>query len=232
MCFSASVSFGAAAVLGGIGAASIISTTSRMQWIYAATPLLFAAQQAAEGVVWHTMGRGTDSAVHQVAVNAFLVFALVLWPVWLPLSLERLEQHVARRRLLRMMVLAGACVSIGSATLLLGHQAAASIAGRSVHYDFAGDQGTVASLLMLAAYLVPTLSPYLITTAPKARRIGVMLVLSVVAALYVQKEALTSVWCFFGAILSGLILLSVREIRAGNSPATAAWQSGTRQASR
>ncbi|MEO7359563.1 MAG: DUF6629 family protein [Gemmatimonadaceae bacterium] len=213
MCFSASVSFGASAVLGGIGAVSIASSTSRAQRLYAATPLLFAVQQGAEGMVWSTMGHSNDGDLHQLVVNAFLVVALVVWPVWLPLSLERIEQNAARRRLLRTLVFVGACVSIGGATLLIRNQATASIAGRSVHYDFASDKGLVISLLLLAAYLVPILTPYLITTAPKARRIGVMLMLSVGVAAFVQKEALTSVWCFFGAILSGLILLSVRDMR-------------------
>ncbi|MEO7996340.1 MAG: DUF6629 family protein [Gemmatimonadaceae bacterium] len=229
MCFSAGVSFGASAVLGGIGAASIASNTSSERRLFAATPLLFAAQQAAEGFVWRTMGHSNDGDLQRAAVNLFLAFALVLWPVWLPLSLERFEQNPVRKRLLRALVLIGACVSVGSATMLIRNQATASIAGRSVHYDFAGDQGTVISLLMLAAYLVPTLAPYLVTTAPKARRIGVMLVFSVAAAAYVQKEALTSVWCFFGSILSGLILLSVREMRSANASTMTVWKSAPTQ---
>lgn len=228
MCFSAGVSLSASVVLGGIGAASIASNTDSTRRLYAATPLLFAAQQAAEGIVWRTMGQSNDGDLHQAAINAFLAFALVVWPVWLPLSLERFEENPARKRLLRALVLFGSCVSLGSATLLLRNQATASMAGRSLHYDFAGDQGTVISLLMLAVYLVPTLAPYLITTAPKARRIGVMLVFSVAAAVYVQKEALTSVWCFFGAILSGLILLSVRQMSSEQASAMV-WNSARSQ---
>jgi len=46
-----------------------------------------------------------------------------------------------------------------------------------------------------------------------ARTLGVMLVVSLVATIVSERAALTSVWCFFGAILSGLILVSVTRER-------------------
>jgi hypothetical protein len=42
--------------------------------------------------------------------------------------------------------------------------------------------------------------------ASLARTTGAALVLSLVAAILIERDALTSVWCFFAAILSGLVV--------------------------
>ena len=56
--------------------------------MFASIPLVFAAQQATEGVVWLTIDGSAHATVHRLAVFAFLGLALVVWPIWLPLSLQ------------------------------------------------------------------------------------------------------------------------------------------------
>lgn len=200
-------------MLAGVGSASIASNDSSSRRLFAATPLLFAAQQSAEGFVWKTVTDNPQGLAHQLAVNSFLVVALIVWPVWLPLSLERFEENVVRRRLLRALTIFGSAVAIGAAAMLIRLRPETTIVGRSLHYDFAWTDDNVLSALMLIAYLIPTILSLFVSTAAYARRIGIMLVLSVLAASYVQKEALTSVWCFFASLLSGTILFAVRQAR-------------------
>jgi hypothetical protein len=91
----------------------------------------------------------------------------------------------------------------------------AQVAGHSIRYDYAtsGDSGS--HLFYLLAYAAPTVVPFFVSTISLARTIGIMLVVSLVASAAVQRDALTSVWCFFAAILSGLILVAVaREQRS------------------
>ena len=54
MCFSATASFSAGAVLLGIGALTVKSSHRRREMPLAAIPLLFAIQQLTEGVIWLT----------------------------------------------------------------------------------------------------------------------------------------------------------------------------------
>ena len=65
--------------------------------MFAAVPLIFAAQQMAEGTVWLTMN-GEYPAVHRLAVISFLAVAFVVWPTWLSFSLRLFERSVVRRR--------------------------------------------------------------------------------------------------------------------------------------
>lgn len=100
MCFSAAGSFALSGVLAGVGAASVSRNTSRRHVMFAAIPLVFAAQQAAEGVVWLTIEGSAHPVLHRLAVIAFLGFALIVWPIWLPSSLQLIERRLERRRVL------------------------------------------------------------------------------------------------------------------------------------
>ena len=45
----------------------------------------------------------------------------------------------------------------------------------------------------------------------RAKLMGTVLVLSLLATFLIERQALTSVWCFFAAILSVLIVLSISK---------------------
>ena len=61
MCFSATGSFATAGVLMAIGGVSLSRASSKPLRRLAVIPTFFAAQQAAEGIVWLTIGDGTSA---------------------------------------------------------------------------------------------------------------------------------------------------------------------------
>jgi hypothetical protein len=183
--------------------------------MFAAIPLIFAAQQASEGIVWLTMNGG---ALHRLAVVAFLGVALIVWPMWLPYALRLIERNPARRRALTGLFWFGALVSACAAVLLVRWQPVAAIAGHSIRYDFVTSDDPAVELFCLLAYVTPTVVPFFVSTGNLTRTIGAMLIVSLVTAVVVERDALTSVWCFFAAILSCAILVSVtREQRSISS---------------
>jgi hypothetical protein len=221
MCFSAAASFSLAGVLTGIGALSL-SQSSPATRLFAATPLIFAAQQAAEGTVWATMGSGRHATLHAAAINAFLAVALVVWPAWAPLATQRMERVAARRHALTQLTWFGLAVALGAAWMLSQRQPIARVTSRSIRYDYPGTDITLLHALMVVAYIVPTTLPFFLSTGRMARLVGGALILSVVVAVVVERDAFTSVWCFFAAVLSCLIVLVVhrRETAATVIPAT------------
>ncbi|MDP2959349.1 MAG: hypothetical protein Q8N53_23220 [Longimicrobiales bacterium] len=203
----------------GVGAAAIVRNSSPSRRMVAAIPLLFAAQQAAEGVVWLTIAAPSSDTLHRLAVDAYLAFALVIWPLWAPWAFRLAERHPARRRVLRALSWVGGIVSVAALLLLLLRQPIASLDSRSVSYTYAGTTDGLLQLLGLTAYAIPVLVPFFVSTVRSAPMIGATLVVSVVAAMVVEKEALLSVWCFFAAIVSVLILVAVdREERRTAAP--------------
>jgi len=214
MCFSAGASLGASAILGGIGSASISRNTSPRLRLLAAMPLLFGAQQAAEGVVWLTMGDPSSARLHQLGVNAFLGFAFVVWPAFAPVSLYAAELDPRRRQLLRVLALWGTVVAAAVALLLARWHPVASIAGHSIRYAPIGSDNSMLNGLLLVAYVVPTVVPFFVSSTALARALGGAFVVSLALTLLVERNALTSVWCFFAALLSGVILVAVAREQA------------------
>lgn len=76
-------------------------------------------------------------------------------------------------------------------------------------YTCGANAGNVVHVLLVAAYVVPTLGPFFVSTIDLSNVFGVALILSMIAALVIRHEALTSVWCFFAAALSAIVLVSV-----------------------
>jgi hypothetical protein len=213
LCFSAAGSFSAAALLAGIGAASVARNEARPLRMLAAVPLLFSVQQAAEGVVWTRLDEHPPGAVARLAVFVFLAFALVVWPVWLPASLKASEEDPRRRRVLARLAWLGASFGAVAAVLLLRSRPSAHLSGHRIAYEFsAGIQG----VLPLIGYVLPSVVPFFVSTTPLTRVIGVLLVGALAATFVAERNALTSVWCFFAALLSALILVIVLRARTGS----------------
>jgi hypothetical protein len=209
MCFSATGSFGVAAVIAGIGAVAIKQEKLPSHRMLASVPLLFAAQQVAEGVVWMTIGRPDQAWLQSIAVALFLSFALVGWPVWVPISLFLAERNPRRRRALAVFSWAGVVVGVYAAVLLIRGQPTAHIARHSIAYSYKEHGPALVLALYLPGYVLPTVVPFFISTISRAKVMGAVLVLSLLATFLIERQALTSVWCFFAAILSVLIVLSI-----------------------
>jgi hypothetical protein len=209
MCFSATGSFAVAGVIAGIGAVALNQDKPPSHKMLAAVPLLFAAQQVTEGVVWMTIGHPAHGSLQEIAVALFLGFALVGWPIWVPISLFVSERNPRRRRALAVLSWIGVAVGVYAAVLLIRGRPTAHVAGHSIAYSY-GERGPALVLaLYLPGYVLPTVVPFFVSSISRAKLMGTVLVLSLLATFMIERQALTSVWCFFAAILSGLIVLSI-----------------------
>src|SRR6478735_5488520 len=119
MCFSAGASFGAGIILSVIGVASIKKVQTSSQIIFACIPLIFAVQQITEGFVWLSLSNSAYASSQQVATYNFLFFAQVVWPIWVPFAIFKLEPKERRRRAEIILVIIGVLVSLYFAYCLL-----------------------------------------------------------------------------------------------------------------
>jgi len=219
MCFSAAGSFAVSGLLSGVGAMSFRRKVLPPYGMVAAIPFLFAIQQAAEGVVWLTTPRSSDTEIQRIAATIFLSCALIVWPVWLSFALRRVERVPERRRILGALGWAGVVVAVTASALLARRPPEVAIAGHSIHYDRAGGGSSAAlNALLILIYIVPTVVPFFVSTMRLARTIGATLIISLIVTAFAERDALTSVWCFFAALLSVLIVLSLQaEHKIGRS---------------
>jgi uncharacterized protein DUF6629 len=219
MCFSATGSFAFAAALAAAGAASLHQQKAPSQRLLAWIPILFAVQQAAEGAVWLTIHDPSQARLHLFAVFTFLAFALIVWPTWMPLALLAAETRPRRRIALAALSCVGVSVSLYAGWQLLRGQPAARIDGHSISYNYANVGSVRVLALYLPVYVVATVVPYFVSTASRARTMGAVLAVSLLATFLIRRETLTSVWCFFAALMSAVIVLSLRSTPRPNPAA-------------
>jgi hypothetical protein len=206
VCFSATASFGASAVLGGIGAWTV-SSSARGKPL-ALIPLLFAAQQASEGALWLVLERSPWGVSNTPLVTVFLFFALAVWPVYIPFSLLLLETSRARKTLLKVALAAG--VVIGCYLMLRSTivRPSACIAVGNLYYGIQVD----ASLkpFMPFAYAATIVFPLLVSSFRGTTVLAIVMLLSFLIIGFLYPAGFTSVWCFFAAMLSGVTAMIVR----------------------
>ena len=110
MCFSAQASFVAAAVAGVASIAAMARVHERSELPLAAIPLFFAVQQTTEGFLWLTLPVAPVGPVTTLLTQAFLLCALVFWPVFAPLAVLCIERDVRRRQWIGSCLLSGVVV--------------------------------------------------------------------------------------------------------------------------
>ena len=200
MCFSAPVSFGAAAILGGVGAMTVSKVAKPSELPLAVEPLIFAVQQGMEGLLWLTVPFGRSSGIW--LASAFAAIALILWPVLTPIAAALVEPKRKRRRLIYALLLPGGVVALYSAITIFTHPYLAWPASRALIY--VNDDPYPPALA--AAYLIAICAPPLISSSRILRIFGAIVLVGLAVSMLAFYESVVSVWCFFGTMASIALL--------------------------
>lgn len=227
MCFSATASFGASAVLGAVGIVSMAKAKTNPQKTFASIPLLFAVQQLSEGLLWLSL-KDADMASWQSSLTyIFLVFAMAVWPFWIPFTTWLLEKNAKRKKQIKIFVWIGAVVAAGVCFILFSYPVKAvtpfcftcpgspSLTPRDhLHYEFAipvlvKNMIVAFSVLYIAATIV---TPFF-SSIKKMKWLGIVFMASYIFAIGFYRGFVISVWCFFAALLSFVVLWIIIDLK-------------------
>ena len=215
MCFSATASFTAGAALVAVGTVTVHRSQGREELPIALVPLLFGVQQISEGVLWLTMTRDLPG-LQVLATNVFSFFSHAFWPIFVPFAILLVETSRRRRRALKVFVGLGLVVGLYLLFFLFREPITASVEGRSIVYE--SPHFYLGAVLVL--YLLATCASGLFSSHRCINVFGVLAFVLAVAAYLVSVRTFVSVWCFFAAVLSGLILIhfsgAMRASRQGS----------------
>jgi hypothetical protein len=207
MCFSASASFGISAVLLGGGIATIKKVQHPSQLPFAAIPIIFSLQQFTEGFVWLGLTNPAWAGHLHWATYAFLIFAQVVWPIWVPLSIRMMEEEAKRKKILDIFLVLGTMVGIYLAYCLFTFPVKPVVDSHHIHYDLDFPNYYLPFSAMF--YFIPTVVSPFISSAKKMPVLGAVLLASfIVSKLFFQGNVI-SVWCFFAAVLSITVYIVV-----------------------
>ena len=202
MCFSATASFSAGAILLGVGALTLKSARHPRELLFAAIPLLFAIQQLSEGVIWLTF-RYEAPQLNVVMTHVYSFFSHVLWPAYVPVAVLLIEPPGRRRQALLVFVAAGLAVGAYLLYFLVAFPVVSRPIGQHIEYV---SPHFFAATTMTLYLLSTTLSPIL-STHRMVKVFGVLALLSFAAAYLFYATWFISVWCFFAALLSAVVYL-------------------------
>lgn len=207
MCFSATASFTSGAILTVIGVFTLRQVKSKSSLPFASIPLLFGIQQIIEGMVWLSFG---SPIFHMVVTHMFVMFSHVLWPFFVPMAIWLIEKDPKRKKILFGIFLLWVLVSIYLFICSLIGPVTSSIVHNSIAYQIPVPYPLLSFLL----YFFATCAGSMVSSSQKIRIFGTAMLLSFFVAHAFYPETLFSVWCFFAAILSLIIHIHMKDLRA------------------
>ncbi len=202
MCFSATASFVTAGVTGAIGLAALSMVRRWNEVPLAAMPILFAVQQSIEGLLWLTLPAAPDGRFATGLMLLFLFFAEAFWPVYMPLTVLLIEPNERRRRTMLGLLTLGVGVAVFLLWNTLDYPHSAAILDGHVVY---GVQYRLSPIFGLA-YLAATSLPLLLSSRRTIVGLGAIILVGCPIAYSFYWESFESVWCFFAAAASVVIL--------------------------
>jgi hypothetical protein len=210
MCFSATASFAASATLTALGIYAVSKAKYPATYLLAASPLIFALQQASEGFVWLGLTNPAWQQYLTPAIYFFLFCALAWWPFWVPLSLALLEPHILQKKILVNLLTFGTFFALYNLFCLFYYGATASIQGCHIFYLIT-IPGELYSLLGVL-YLIPAVIPFFVSSIWGMNFLGTAAIASCIITYFFYHYCFLSVWCFFAAALSMLIIAIIQKI--------------------
>lgn len=199
MCFSLKMSLVSATYL--LSIAYLCHRRMSHRRILILFPLLFGLQQLAEAAVWATFDYGLSATIRHVCSYLYLLFAYLVWPVFVPYCFYQIEPPGDRKRQLQYLCFVGLAVCLYLLVQLLRYPLTIDTVCGSIRY-YLGSFGWTCYLPIVMAYLLAVVVPCLVSSIPRSSIFGLGVFGAWVVSAVVYEYAFTSVWCFFAALIS------------------------------
>lgn len=203
MCFSAGASFAGGVIISAIGIATVRKVHKSSQLVFASIPLFFGLQQIVEGCLWMFLPEADQINAQKTTTFLYLILAQVLWPTIIPVSVLLMEENKKRKKMMRTFLALGLLLSSYYAFCLIFFMVTPRISGYHILYTTTfPDFFAIPAFIV---YLIATITPLFISGVRKTHFLAILMFLSCVITAIFFTQYLISVWCFFAAIISGVI---------------------------
>lgn len=203
MCFSAAASFLTAGLTGGVGLVTLSRMRDPREAPLAAMPLLFSLQQASEGLVWLSLSQPLAGLPSAAAGYLFLAIAEIVWPLYAPLAALLVEPRKAQRRMMGFAMALGAAVS----AYLTWGLASGPLVIRTAQGHLFYSTGQPFSWTVSITYVAATTLPLLLSSRRAVQLLGLVVLAGSAASFLLYRTSFQSVWCYFAAAGSVVILV-------------------------
>jgi hypothetical protein len=202
VCFSVEADVVAGLVLLPVGALTLREVRHARELPFASLPLLFAAHQLVEAVVWAGTEGTVSSGTQHAAALGYLIFALPVLPVLVPLAVLLLEPRRARLRVAPFVAL-GAVVAANLSFVLATHPISVVAQPHALEYNI----GLPHENWWTVLYIVAVIGPSVLSGYPSIVAFGLLNLVGLTVVAIVYVEGFASLWCVWAGLSSVLVLV-------------------------
>ena len=206
---SAEVDAIAGIVVGAIAVDAYRHTTEPSQVALAAVPVVLAAHQLIEMVVWWGIDGTVASSVGTAATYAYLLIAFGL-PLVFPPAVAAMEPDEGRRRLMKGLGIVGSIVALVLLAGVVSAPVGAVDGGYHVTYHARLFHGTALTVI----YVLATLGCCLASSHRVIVAFGALNIAGVAFLGWLTLTGFVSLWCAWAAVTSLLIAVHLRRLNA------------------
>ncbi|WP_310962947.1 DUF6629 family protein [Nocardioides terrisoli] len=201
MCFSVQADLAVGAAIVPVAALSLREVRCRREVAFAALPTVFAAHQFIESLVWAGDDGDVSSGVAHAAAVAYVVIALPLLPLLVPVAVLLLEPRNRRARMWPFVGL-GAVVSAYLAWTVAAHGVQVTAHPHALEYDV----GLAAPLVWTVLYVLAVIGAAVLSGYRSIVVFGVLNLVGLVVVAWFYSHTFASLWCIYAAMTSVLAL--------------------------
>ncbi len=209
MCFSAEADLVGGLIVGAVGIDAMRHARRPFERLLATLPLVFAAHQLIESVVWWGLEGHIDDTVWHAARWLYLAIAFGLFPVLVPIAVGGIERVTYRGRTMVLTALGAVVATVLMYSIVRG-PITAVIAGHHIAYTVELWHGG----LIVFCYVVATCGSLLVSGHPHVRWFGLINLAAVGFLAWLDQSAFISLWCAWAALTSVAIAVHLRFVSA------------------
>jgi hypothetical protein len=206
MCFSATASFATSGILLPLGLYSFIKAlkTNKRYIPFSLIPIIFSIHQFIEGMIWDKLHTHPYTSWYQ-SVLGFTFIAFFVWPVYIPFSVYFIEPKLRQQRILSGLFVAGIILSIAIYLPIFIGQNAVDVHIVRNSLAYLTDHPPLLQKTFTLSYVIIIFLSLFLCSIKEIKVFGLVLLGSFLLSFVWFYFALSSVWCFFAALLSSYI---------------------------
>jgi len=207
VCFSPEGDLAGGLVVTAIGVDTCRHLRGRKEYLLlAVVPLVLGVHLLIETFVWWQLRGDVPYELGRIATWSYLLIALVVVPVLVPLAVLMLEPTQGRRMLIAPFVVLGVAVAVDLlVTMLHG-----PVTVRLGSYHLAYSIGLRHGVLVVGLYVLATCGSMLASGYRDIVVFGLANLAAVIVLARLTADGFTSLWCFYAALACGAICLHMR----------------------
>jgi len=207
MCFSPLADLAGAAVVGGIGIDAACHVTRRLDWPLASLPIVLGGHFLTETFVWWGHDGIVSRLVEARATWLYLLVALVVLPVLVPIAVTLAEPRASRRLAMISFCVLGSVIAAIMLVAVLRGPLTSQVQGHHIAYYVDVRNGG----RLTALYVVATCGALLASSNKVFVVFGIINLFVVVLLGWLMANAFISLWCAWAALTSVAIDVYLRR---------------------